>query len=204
MARFNFTELANEDDGLLPVPSNGQTMYTVINKDKLNEWGEPRGYRIVPGLSNIHLAPQNSPFFLKSAQASKQAFAVCRQHDTEPSSSSTLNQNMPMAPPVEFYKFFDGEDLIQQDIVTYFNLGMHHYTRSEDLPNTLMTGAHSSITFAPQNWGNTELTRDLTNAVIYNTPDGFSGEVEPFTNGVNPPACFPRSADDELLGVFLA
>jgi len=201
--RYNFTEIASEDSGILPAAVNGQTMYTVINKNATNKWGVPRGYRIVPGISNIVLASHNSPFFLKSGQAYKQSLAVTRQHDTEPSSSAALNQNLPMAPPVEFYKFFDGESLVQEDLVAWVNLGMHHYTRSEDIPNTLMTEAHSSVTFAPQNWGDTEGTRDLANAVIYNagveTVDNF---VLPDTNGINPPTCFPMSPEDELLGVF--
>lgn len=82
----------------------------------------------------------------------------------------------------------------------WVNLGMHHYTRSEDLPNTLMSEAHSSVVFAPQNWGDAEGTRDLANAVIYNRGEG--DVAVPFTNGVNPPSCFAFSLEDELLGVF--
>ena len=51
--------------------------------------------------------------------------------------------------------------------------------------------------------GDAEGTRDLTNAVIYNvgveTADGY---VLPDTNGVDPPACFAMSVEDELLGVL--
>lgn len=201
MMRLNFTELQTEDEGLLPVPTNGQTMYTIINKDQKNKWGESRGYRIVPGISNVHLASQKSPFMLKSGEWAKQAFAVSRQHDTEPSSSSTQQQNLPWAPPVEFWKFFDGEPLVQEDLVMWINLGMHHYTRSEDIPNTIMTEAHSSIMFAPQNWGDTELAVDLTNAVIYHANNNGS-VVVPDDNGVSPPSCFPLTSQDQLLGVF--
>ncbi|KAL2211275.1 copper amine oxidase [Sarocladium strictum] len=201
MMRYNITEVQTEDDGLLPAPANGQTMYTIVNKDKKNKWGEPRGYRIIPGLSNVHLASQKSPFFLKSGEFAKQAFAVSRQHDTEPGSSAALNQNVPAAPLVEFWKFFDGEDMVQQDLVAWVNLGMHHYTRAEDIPNTLMTEAHSSVMFAPQNWGDTELTTDLQNAIIYEATKG-SGLVQPDTNGVEVPSCLPMGAQDELLGVF--
>jgi primary-amine oxidase len=201
MMRFNFTELQTEDEGLLSVPTNGQTMYTIINKDQKNKWGESRGYRILPGMSNVHLASQRSPFTLKSGQWAKQAFAVSRQHDTEPSSSSTQQQNLPMAPPVEFWKFFDGESLVQEDLVMWINLGMHHYTRSEDIPNTIMTEAHSSVMFAPQNWGDTELAVDLTNAIIYHANENGS-VVVPNDNGVRPPSCFPLTAQDELIGVF--
>lgn len=201
MMRYNFTELQTEDEGLLDVPANGQTMYTIINKDQKNKWGESRGYRIVPGISNVHLASQRSPFALKSSQWAKQAFAVSHQHDTEPSSSSTQQQNLPMAPPVEFWKFFDGEPLVQEDLVVWVNLGMHHYTRAEDIPNTIMTEAHSSIMFAPQNWGDTELAVDLTNAVIYHANENGS-IVIPDVNGVSPPKCFPLTAQDDLVGVF--
>lgn len=201
MMRYNFTTIASESQGLLPPIVNGQTMYTVENTAKLNKWGMPRGYRIVPGLSNVALTSQTNPYFLKSGQFAKQAFAVSRHHDTEQASSAALNQNVPAAPLVEFWKFFENdEDLVQQDIVAWVNLGMQHYTRSEDMPNTLMSEAHSSIMFAPQNWGEAELTVDLQNAVIYN--DDGKGNIVPETNGVSPPACFPLTAHDELAGVF--
>ncbi|KAH9428700.1 hypothetical protein MCOR27_006242 [Pyricularia oryzae] len=202
MMRYNISDVASEKQALLPLPANGQSMYTIVNKDKKNKWGEDRGYRIVPGLSNIHLASQRSPFFLKSAQFAKQFLAVSRQKDTEPGSSAALNQNVPEAPLVEFWRFFDDdESLAQQDLVAWVNLGMHHYTRSEDMPNTLMSEAHSSLTFAPQNWGDAELTTDLANAIIYNAKMGVD-RVVPETNGVSVPDCFPLSAQDELLGVF--
>lgn len=202
LPRYKITELQTEDEGILPVPANGQSMYTVINKDHCNKWGEPRGYRIMPRLSNVHLPSLHSPFFLKSAQFAKQALAVTRQHDTEPGATATLNQNVPYAPLVEFWKFFDGESLVQEDLVAWVNLGMHHYTRAEDIPNTLMSEAHSSVVFAPHNWGDTELTVDLQNAVLYEEGNEDDGVVMPDTNGVDPPACFLLGEQDELRGVF--
>ena len=200
MMRYNITELQTEDEGLLPVPANGQSMYTIANKDALNEWGNPRGYRILPGLSNVVLASKLSPFFLKSAEYAKQPFAIPRHHDTEPAASAGLGQNVPEAPLVEFWKFFDGESLVQEDIVAWVNLGMHHYTRAEDIPNTLMSEAHSSTFFAPQNWGNTELTKDLANSIIFeaNSNDDFV----PYTNDVEPPNCMALLPSDTLPGVF--
>jgi primary-amine oxidase len=201
MMRYNISDVESEDDGLINLAPNGQTMFAVVNKDRLNEWGVPRGYRILPGLSNVVLASQNSPFFLKNAQFAKQPIAVSRQHDNEPSSTATLNQNVPQAPLTEFYRFFDGESLVQEDLVTWVNLGMHHYTRAEDIPNTLMSEAHSSIMFAPQNWGNTELTKDLSNAVMMYA-EGPENEIVIDTNGVEPPASLPLGPEDSLVGVF--
>lgn len=201
MMRYNITNIETENDGLIDLPFNGQTMFTVVNKNHTNKWGEPRGYRILPGLSNVVLPSKSSPFFRKNAQFAKQPIAVSRQHDSEPASSATLNQNVPDAPLVEFWKFFDGESLVQEDLVTWVNLGMHHFTRSEDIPNTLMSEAHSSIFFAPQNWGDTELTKDLSNSVMIYA-EGLENNIVIETNGVEPPTCLALSQGDSLQGVF--
>lgn len=89
--RYNISDLQTEDEGLLPLPAKGQSMYTIISKKHTNKWGVPRGYRILPGLSNIHLESLTNLFFLKNGQAYKQAFAVSRHHDTEPHASAALN-----------------------------------------------------------------------------------------------------------------
>jgi primary-amine oxidase len=39
-----------------------------------------------------------------------------------------------MNPQQDFSKFFDGESIDNEDLVVWFNLGMHHFTRSEDVP----------------------------------------------------------------------
>jgi primary-amine oxidase len=87
MMRYNISTVETEDGGLLDMPTNGQSMFTIVNKDKPNKWGQPRGYRILPGLSNICLASKLSPFFLKSAEFAKQPFAISRHHDTEQGAS---------------------------------------------------------------------------------------------------------------------
>jgi primary-amine oxidase len=116
---------------------NNNAMFAIINEDKTNAWGEPRGYRMIPGRSNIHLTPSNSPFSAKNAEFAKTHLAVTRQHDTEPYSNSVQNVNLPMKPQQDFAKFFDGESLDQEDLVVWFNLGMHHFTRSEGKYSTL-------------------------------------------------------------------
>lgn len=201
MMRYNITDVETEDDGLIDLPLNGQTMFTVVNKNHTNKWGEPRGYRILPGLTNVVLPSKISPFFRKSAQFAKQSIAVSRQHDSEPASSATLNQNVPEAPLVEFWKFFNGESLVQEDLVTWVNLGMHHYTRSEDIPNTLMSEAHSNIFFAPQNWGDIGLTKDLSNSVMMYA-EGADNAIVIDANGVELPTYLATTQADSLLGVF--
>ena len=41
--------------------------------------------------------------------------------------------NLPGAPPVDFDAFFDGENITQQDLVAWVNVGMHHLV-SRPLP----------------------------------------------------------------------
>jgi hypothetical protein len=36
------------------------------------------------------------------------------------------NMNLPGAPMVDFHKFFDGENITQEDLVVWVNVGTHH------------------------------------------------------------------------------
>ncbi len=126
-------------------------MYCVVS-DQENAWGVKRGYRIIPGKSNIHLSIGNSPFTKKSSGVpSKSHLAVTKVHTRSPTPTSWQNVNMPAAPQQDFSKFFDGEGIENEDLTLWFNLGMHHFTRSEDVPVTLYP-RRSDITFAPQNF----------------------------------------------------
>ncbi|KAK0630517.1 copper amine oxidase [Bombardia bombarda] len=142
---------------------NGQTMYSVVSSNSTNKWGEKRGYRLVPGRSNIHLSIGDSPFTRKQSGLLKSHLAVTQQHDNEPYANSWQNINLPEAPQHDFLKFFDGESVDNEDIVVWFNLGMHHFTRSEDVPVTLFTEAVTSIVFAPQNFNDRAQEGDLRN-----------------------------------------
>jgi primary-amine oxidase len=118
---------------------------------------------ITPGHSNIHLTSPNSPFSRKQSEFSKSHLAVTRVHDTEPYANSWQNINLPEAPQQDFSKFFNDEKVEDEDITVWFNLGMHHFTRSEDIPVTLFTEASSSIVFAPQNFFDRAQEGDLQN-----------------------------------------
>lgn len=38
--------------------------------------------------------------------------------------------NLPGSPMVDFHKFFDGENITQEDLVAWVNVGMHHLVRA--------------------------------------------------------------------------
>ncbi len=90
-----------------------------MNQNATNAWGEKRGYRVQPGTgigAPVHLTILNSTTLGKGAEwASHDLWAVKRK-DTEPRSSSPSNALSPLDPIVDFSKFVDGEDIVQDDL----------------------------------------------------------------------------------------
>ncbi|KAI1142580.1 copper amine oxidase [Hypoxylon sp. FL0543] len=172
---------------------NGQLMYAVNHASATNKWGAPRGYRIIPGKSNIRLSTLNSPFSRHNTALSKAHLTVTRQHDTEPWGNSVQNLNMPWKPQQDFAKFLNDESVEGADLVVWFNLGMHHFTRSEDVPVTLYSEAVSSIMFAPQNFFDQSQDGDLRNRRWYTVPEAADGNnataLVSETYGVEIPQC---------------
>jgi primary-amine oxidase len=98
---------------------NSGEMFIVINQNKTNEWGEKRGYRIQPGSgigSPTHLTILNSTALGKSAFWASQDLWVLKRKDTEPRSASSLNFLDPLDPLVDFSKFVNDEDIVQDDL----------------------------------------------------------------------------------------
>ena len=145
--------ITNENDGKINWAANSAAAYAVVNKDKPNEFGEYPGFRIFPSLgSTIHLTVENSSMFGNAINwASHQLYALQRK-DSEPVSSHPEGTWDEGEPRVDFNDFFDGDSLDQEDIVLYFNLGMHHMPDTYDLPVTVFQGAQSGITLRPQNY----------------------------------------------------
>ncbi|PPQ65732.1 hypothetical protein CVT24_011765 [Panaeolus cyanescens] len=142
--RINRDIISNEDDALLKYPPNFQGHYAIVNQEEKNAWGSSRGYAIHPGVNPIHNTVVGSKRLLNNANWARYNLAVSRRKDTEPSSSSMWNQHLSAAPPVDFHNFFDGENIEQQDLVAWINLGMHHLPQSEDSPMTKTNIATSS------------------------------------------------------------
>lgn len=143
----------NEDRGKIHWAPNAAAAYAVVNKDKKNELGEYPGFRIYPSTgSSIHLTVENSTVFSNAVNWATHPLYVLRRKDEEPVSAHPQNPINPQKPLVDFNKFFNGESLDQEDLVLYFNLGMHHMPDTYDLPNTVFTGSQSGITIRPQNY----------------------------------------------------
>ncbi|KAJ3749653.1 copper amine oxidase [Lentinula detonsa] len=171
----------NEDNSKLLWPENAHSMFMIVNKDAPNEFGEPRGYRIMPSKGGgMHATIQNSSNLINSMNFATHALYVTKQKDTEPRASNANNDYDPANPVVDFAAFFDGESLDQEDLVVWFNLGMHHVPHTGDLPNTVFTTAQGSMQILPHNYLLHDPSRDSLQTVRIDYNDSGVQAVHTF------------------------
>ncbi|BGP31066.1 hypothetical protein JCM10296v2_002830 [Rhodotorula toruloides] len=146
--------LKNEDNATLHWPANGKSMYLVYNGEEKNKYGEERAWRIMPhiGGAGMHATIQNSSNLGPSLNFAKAPLYITKHHDSEFSSAHASNAYDPYNPVIDFAKYLNGENLEQEDLVLWFNLGMHHVPHTGDLGNTVHTTAHAGMIMSPHNY----------------------------------------------------
>ncbi|TFK32677.1 amine oxidase catalytic domain-containing protein [Crucibulum laeve] len=169
--RIDRNYITNENDALVKYPTNFQGGYAFVNQAEKNAWGNPRGYTIHPGYSPVHNTVVGSKRLFNNANWARYNLAVSRRKDTEPASSSMWNLHLPGAPMVDFHKFFDGENITQEDLVAWVNLGMHHLPQAEDSPNTKTNVATSSFMLSPLNYFDSDISLESMNAIFLHSPE---------------------------------
>ena len=122
---------------------------------------------------------------------------VTKRKDTEPRSVHPYNSQDVYDPPINFKDFFDGESLNQEDLVIWFNLGMHHVPHAGDLPSTVFTTAHIGLQIMPLNYLKGDPSRQTVNQVRIHHIDGFVSAINTFGQKVNLPQCGLDFADVE-------
>ncbi|KAH7912931.1 copper amine oxidase, partial [Hygrophoropsis aurantiaca] len=184
--------IETEEDSLLKFPSNFQGSFAIVNQNKTNKWGVPRGYAIHPGYSPVHNTIVGSKRLLNNANWARYNLAVSQRKETEPSSSSMWNFNLPGAPPVDFHNFFDGDNLVQEDLVAWINVGMHHLPQAEDAPSTRTNTAASSFFLTPVNYFDHDVSIESTNAILLKSPEKPGDPYTYNDYGVRPAHCVPE------------
>lgn len=174
------SRIETEDDGMLFWGPNAATQYHIINTDIVNANGEYPGYRIMPSAPTNHLTVLNSTNLANAANWATHDLFVTRQHDSEPRSAHPYNSQDVHDPPINFHDFFNGESLIQEDLVLWFNLGTHHVPHTGDLPNTVFSTAHSSVMLSPLNYLPGDPSRQTVNMVRLNYGGGNASQVMMF------------------------
>ncbi|KDE78049.1 copper amine oxidase [Aspergillus oryzae 100-8] len=159
--------------------ANSQSMYIVLDTESKNSWGEMRGYRIMPGSgmgTPAHLTFNGSRSLGKAASWALNDLWVTRQKDDEERSASPRNAFNTDSPMVDFSQYLDQENIEQQDLVIWFNLGNHHVPHSGDIPNTLQHTSASSVVFSPFNFHDRDASRANSQGVRLELPVRNHGE----------------------------
>ncbi|KAJ5678298.1 membrane copper amine oxidase [Penicillium maclennaniae] len=142
-------------------------------------YGEYRGYRILPSTGTVPLTVENSNL-RNAGQWAGYDVQVTQHHDTESRSAHAKNNQDVENSPINFDQFFNGENLTQQDLVVWLNLGMHHIPHTGNLPNSVFTTAHSGVQFMPLNFLLGDPGRETVNMVRIYYDDGNVSAVQTF------------------------
>jgi primary-amine oxidase len=96
----------------------------MFNTAEKNAFGEHRGWRFMPGRgSGMHLVIQNSENLHKSMAFATHDFYVTKYKADEEWSAHSSNSYDTRNPVVNFGEYFDGESLVDEDLVLWYNLG---------------------------------------------------------------------------------
>lgn len=131
---------------------NKPKYHIVHNDDVKNTWGEKKAYSIhLSGMSK-NLFPEgegNEPVI----SWARNQIAVTQRKEDEFLSSSNYGMYDTLDPVVNFSRFYeDNETIVDQDLVFWLTLGLHHIPHTEDLPVTPTAGNHLTAMFLPNNF----------------------------------------------------
>ncbi|GAT74393.1 copper-containing amine oxidase [Microbacterium sp. HM58-2] len=111
-----------------------QRGWKVQNPNRLNAFGSPVAYKLVPSASFPAMFDESSPILKRNPVIGKTVW-VTRHHDGElypagdyPTQSRDDSHNGMSA------WIADDESLVNEDVVLWYNFGIHHITRVEDWP----------------------------------------------------------------------
>ncbi|WP_164234206.1 primary-amine oxidase [Microbacterium hydrocarbonoxydans] len=111
-----------------------QRGWKVQNPNRLNAFGSPVAYKLVPSASFPAMFDESSPILKRNPVIGKTVW-VTRHHDGElypagdyPTQSRDDSHNGMSS------WIADDESLVNEDVVLWYNFGIHHITRVEDWP----------------------------------------------------------------------
>ncbi|GJN93983.1 hypothetical protein Rhopal_007046-T1 [Rhodotorula paludigena] len=176
------SELTNEANSTLHWGENGKTMVLIYNKEEKNKYGEDRAWRLMPhiGGAGMYSTIQNSSNSGPAMNFAKAPLYVTQHHDSEFVSAHPQSSYDPFNPLIDFAEYLNDENLEQEDLVLWFNLGMHHVPHTGDLANTVHQTAHAGMIFSPHNYLYNQPSQQSSQMVRinYNTSTGDSFVTE--------------------------
>lgn len=177
MMRLTETKLTNEKAAQLRYDFNNPRMYIMYNENKkqynkADQANPPRGYRILSNSFSKVVLPDNSPLLAAGGSWTKYQLAVSRQKDEESTTASHFVQADPYKPEINFDDFFSNdESLVQQDLVAWVTVGLHHVPSYEDLPVTSTPGKTLTVTLSPFNYFKRDPSIHSRDAALFWNPN---------------------------------
>lgn len=140
-----------ERDAAIKYNFNEPKYYAFYKKGDKNKYGSDRAYRISNQGMSKFLFPQTSIY--KGASWAQYQIAVTKQKDAEESSSSMFHQFNMLDPIVSFDDFLkDDEPIVDEDLVAWVTMGIHHMPSTEDVPSTTTSGTQLFFSLKPYNY----------------------------------------------------
>ncbi|XP_034749873.1 retina-specific copper amine oxidase [Etheostoma cragini] len=126
--------------------------YLHIASNKTNRWGHHRSYRLqVFSFTGDHLPESQAEE--RAMSWARYKVAITKHKDSEQFSSSLYNQNNIWNPAVDFSKYIeDNENIEDKDLVAWVTTGFLHIPHSEDIPNTVTVGNGGGVLLRPHNY----------------------------------------------------
>ncbi|XP_069031738.1 retina-specific copper amine oxidase [Embiotoca jacksoni] len=126
--------------------------YLHIASNATNRWGHQRSYRLqVFSFAGDHLPESQAEE--RAMSWARYKIAITRHKDLEQTSSSLYNQNDIWTPAVDFSKYVeDNENIEDEDLVAWVTTGFLHIPHSEDIPNTVTVGNGGGVLLRPHNY----------------------------------------------------
>ncbi|XP_050400253.1 putative amine oxidase [copper-containing] [Patella vulgata] len=126
--------------------------HIIHNNAEKTSFGVPKAYRIqMNGMSKQTLKKDSGNE--ATVSWSRYQMAVTKYKHDEFGSSSPYKMFDGRSPVVNFQEYIDDNDnIVDEDLVLWLAMGVHHIPHTEDLPITPTPGAHLSFALLPYNY----------------------------------------------------
>ena len=128
------TVIASEADAGRDYRWETQRSWKVQNPKRLNVWGAPTAYKLVPSASFPAMFDESSPILRRNPVIGSTLW-VTRHHDLEmwPAGDYPTQSRDDLDNGMSAW-IADDENLVDADVVLWYVFGIHHITRAEDWP----------------------------------------------------------------------
>ncbi|UBH05726.1 amine oxidase [Leucobacter sp. Psy1] len=128
------TVIASESEAGRVFDWERQRSWKVQNPNRLNAWGAPTAYKLVPSASFPAMLDESSPILQRNPVIGKTLW-VTKHHDGElwPAGDYPTQSADDLGNGMSAW-IADDENLVDTDVVLWYVFGIHHITRTEDWP----------------------------------------------------------------------